>query len=137
MESTSKSEATQENTNPDNQQPKLDIMQRVKILAACVLIELYGLQRELRMYQLLKEVYGEPEDEDDPEEGEEDDDDVDDDEIPDSEITDDDGWDEDVDENELIDAEEETEPVDTKIVQIGWEIDQENYDDPEEGELDY
>jgi hypothetical protein len=138
MESTSKSETAQANTNPNNQQPKLDIMQRVKILTACILIELYGLERELRMYRLLKEVYGEPEDEDDPEEGEEDDDDdFDDDDIPDLEITDDDDWDEDFDENGLIDAEEETEPVDSKIVPMGWDVDQDNYDDPEEGEEDY
>ena len=150
MESTSKSETAQANTNPNNQQPKLDIMQRIKILTACILIELYGLERELRMYRLLKEVYGEPEDEDDPEEGD-DDDDFDDDDIPDLEITDDDDWDEDVDENGLrywvpdevwnpedeLDAEEETEPVDSKIVPIGWDVDQDNYDDPYEGEEDY
>jgi len=150
MESTSKSETAQANTNPNDQQPKLDIMQRIKILTACILIELYGLERELRMYRLLKEVYGEPEDEDDPEEGD-DDDDFDDDDIPDLEITDDDDWDEDVDENGLrywvpdevwnpedeLDAEEETEPVDSKIVPIGWDVDQDNYDDPYEGEEDY
>jgi hypothetical protein len=136
MESKSKSETAQANANPDSQQPKLDIMQRVKILAACILIERYWLGRELMMYRLLKEVYGEPGDEDDPEEGEEDDEDVDDD-IPDLEITDDDGWDEDFDENGLrywvpdeiwipvdeLDAEEETEPVDSKIVPIGWKAD--------------
>jgi len=155
MESTSKSETAQANTNPNNQQPKLDIMQRVKILTACILIELYGLERELRMYRLLKEVYGEPEDEEDldNEEDLEDDEDQDDDDIPYLEITDENDldWDEDRDENGLpywvpdevwnpedeLDAEEETEPVDSKIVPIGWDVDQDNYDDPCERELDY
>jgi hypothetical protein len=97
-----------------------------------------------------------PEDEDDldNEEDMEGEDEQDDDYNPDFELTDDDyvlDWDEDLDENGLpywvpdevwnpedeFDAEEETEPIDSKIVPIGWDVDQDNYDDPCEREEDY
>jgi hypothetical protein len=160
MESTSKSETAQANTNPDNQQSNLDIMLKINLLAACIKFERNRLMFELLIrlaIRMQKDRYEDedPEDEDDPdnEEDLEDEEEQDDDEIPDFELTDEDGldWDEDRDENGLpywvpdevwnpedeLDAEEETEPVDSKIVPIGWDVDQDNYDDPDEEEEDY
>ena len=210
MESTSKSETAQANTNPDNQQSNLDIMLKINLLAACIKFERNRLMFELLIrlaIRMQKDRYEDedPEDEDDPdnEEDLEDEEEQDDDEIPDFELTDEDGldwdedrdddpededdldneedlegeedsdneedqevddipdfevtdegdldWDEDQDENGLpywvpdevwnpedeLDAEEETEPVDSKIVPIGWDVDQDNYDDPDEEEEDY
>lgn len=166
MESTSKSETAQANTNPDNQQSNLDIMLKINLLAACIKFERNRLMFELLIRLAIRMQKDEcndddPEDEDDLDneedlEGEEDSDNEEDqevDDIPDFEVTDegDLDWDEDQDENGLpywvpdevwnpedeLDAEEETEPVDTKIVPIGWDVDQDNYDDPVEGEGDY
>ena len=160
MESTSKSETAQANTNPDNQQSNLDIMLKINLLAACIKFERNRLMFELliRLAIRMQENRYEdedPEDEDDldNEEDLEDEEDQDDDDIPYLEITDENDldWDEDRDENGLpywvpdevwnpedeLDAEEETEPVDSKIVPIGWDVDQDNYDDPCEREVDY
>jgi hypothetical protein len=153
MESTSKSETAQANTNPDNQQSNLDIMLKINLLAACIKFERNRLMFELLLrlaIRMQEDRYDDedPEDEDDPEEGEEDDDDdFDDDDIPYLEITDENDldWDEDRDENGLpywvpdevwnpedeLDAEEETEPVDTKIVPIGWKADHDYNNDPD------
>lgn len=166
MESTSKSETAQANTNSDKQQPKLTIMQKINILSECIKSERNRLMYELLIRLAIRMQEGryedkDPEDEDDldNEEDLEDDEDLEDEEdqddvyIPDLEMTDegDLDWDEDRDENGLpywvpdevwnpedeLDAEEETEPVDTKIVPIGWDLDQDNYDDPCEREGDY
>jgi hypothetical protein len=166
MKSTSKSETAQANTNSDKQQPNLTIMQNINILAECIKSERNRLMFELLIRLAIRMQKDEcndddPEDEDDLDneedlEGEEDSDNEEDqevDDIPDFEVTDegDLDWDEDQDENGLpywvpdevwnpedeLDAEEETEPVDTKIVPIGWDVDQDNYDDPVEGEGDY
>ena len=160
MKSTSLSETAQANTNSDKQQPNLTITQNINILSACIKSE-----RNRLVYELFTRLANrsqedrckdeDPEDEDDldNEEDMEGEEEQDDDEIPDFEMTDEDGldWDEDLDENGLpywvpdevwnpedeLDAEEETEPVDSKIVPIGWDVDQDNYDDPCEREIDY
>src|ERR1035437_7634027 len=160
MKSTSLSETAQDITNPNNQQSNLDIMLKINLLAACIKFERNRLMFELLIrlaIRMQEDRYEDedPEDEDDldNEEDMEGEDEQDDDEIPDFEITDEDGldWDEDLDENGLpywvpdevwnpedeLDAEEETEPVDSKIVPIGWDVDQDNYDDPCEREIDY
>ena len=160
MKSTSLSETAQANTNPNKQQPNLTITQKINILAECIKYERNRLWCELLIRLAIRfqeDMWTDegPEDEDDTDneedlEGEEDQNDAD---IPDWEMTDegDLDWDEDLDENRLpywvpdevwnpedeLDAEEETEPVDTKIVPIGWDVDQDNYDDPCEGEGDY
>lgn len=150
----SKSETDQANTNSDTKPSNLGIKQKVDILAECIKFERDRLGRELRIYRLLREVYKDEDDpysEDDEEEceGEEDlesEEDEDDGDIPDWEMTDkgDLDWDEDLDENGLpywvpdevwnpedeLDADEETEPVDTRIVPIGWKTDPNNYNDP-------
>jgi hypothetical protein len=108
---------------------------------------LYSMLRDVYEDEYLNEDNPDNEedpDDDDDSEGEEDDDDdnpefeiTDEGGIPAFEITDVDGWDEDFDENGLkywvpdevwipadeIDPEEEIEPVDVKIVPIGWTID--------------
>jgi hypothetical protein len=160
MKSTSKSETAQDNTISDKKQPNLTVMQNINILSDCIKSERNRLVYELFTRSANRSQEDrckdeDPEDEDDLDneedlEGEEDLDDVD---IPDLEITDEDDldWDEDLDENGLpywvpdeiwnpekeLDAEEETEPVDSKIVPIGWDVDQDNYDEPYEREGDY
>jgi hypothetical protein len=160
MKSTSLSETAQANTNPENQQSNLDIMLKINLLAACIKFERNRLMFELLIrlaIRMQEDRYKDedPEDEDDldNEEDMEGEDEQDDDYNPDFELTDEDGldWDEDRDENGLpywvpdevwnpedeLDAEEETEPVDSKIVPMGWDVDQDNYDDPCEREEDY
>ena len=161
MKSTSLSETAQANTNSDKQQPNLTITQNINILSACIKSERNRLVFELltRLAKRTQEdglMDEDPEDEDDldNEEDMEGEDEQDDDYNPDFELTDDDyvlDWDEDLDENGLpywvpdevwnpedeFDAEEETEPIDSKIVPIGWDVDQDNYDDPCEREEDY
>ena len=154
MESTPKSETAQANTNPDNQQPNLDITQKIKILATCIKFERNRLVYELLTRLAIRSQEGwfkgeDTEDEDDPdnEEDLEGEDNQDDDYNPDFELTDDDDldWDEDTDENGLLywvpdevwnpkndlDAEEEIEPVDSKIVPIGWKADYDYNNDPD------
>src|SRR5664280_149223 len=95
MESTSKSETAQANTNPDNQQSNLDIMLKINLLATCIKFERNRLMFELLIrlaIRMQEDRYEDedPEDEDDldNEEDMEDDEDQDDDDIPYLEITD-------------------------------------------------